>query len=84
MEEQLAVIGSAELGYDDDTNTLTLKFSTYISEGSAAGQSIYGEKLAIAFIDTKAPNAQWFIGKACWVIADDGMIKYIRMFKPIK
>lgn len=80
--ECLAVIKNARLGYDYDYGGLCLKFSTYVSESYAAGQGINGIELQQAFLDTEAPNAEWFNGRTCWVEYNgSSSIRYLRMFK---
>lgn len=83
-DEQLAVIVNPQLGYDADLDGLAMRFSAYISEGQAACQSINGPTLMDAFRLTRAPNVEWFNGKACWVKVDanERSIIYLRMFKP--
>ncbi len=78
--EQLAVIKNVILGYDIDSDTLTMRFNTYITEGKSAVQRITGTELIEAFKATKACDANWFINKPCWVEISDGCIIYKRMF----
>lgn len=84
--ERLAVIKDAKLGYDYDYGGLSLRFSTYVKEGLAAGQGLSLAATEQAFLDTHAPNVEWFNGRACWVeydeVKDRSSIRYLRMFKP--
>lgn len=77
----LAVIRNAKLGYDYDYGGLSLRFSTYVDEAFAAGQGLSLAQTQQAFLDTKAPNVEWFNGHTCWVEYNGPTIKYVRMFK---
>lgn len=81
-ESRLAVIKAVRLGYHPDFKEMAMSFSTYITESLASEQHLIGEDLKKAFADTRAINAQWFEGKACWVEYDDDsrIIIYKRMF----
>jgi len=77
----LAIIRRPTFGVDD-RGRLALKFSTYVSEMSAADQWLLKEEYEKAFKDSGVSDVSQLEGKPCWVDTSEmGLIKFVRMWK---
>lgn len=80
MEKQLAIM--KDVGYGlRDTGRPCLFFSTYISEGGAALQVLFGKDANKVVTDTGVYDVKDLEGKPCWVKADGRTITFLEVAK---
>lgn len=80
MEKQLAIMKNVGYGCRD-TGRPCLFFSTYISEGSAALQVLFGKDADKAITDAGVYDIKDLEGRACWVKAGVHNITFLEIAK---
>jgi hypothetical protein len=76
--EQLAVIRKPKFGVDD-LDTVSLRFTVYISEAGAADQRLSPEDAIRALKDAGVDDVSRLDGRTCWVTVDRGIVQFQRM-----
>ena len=77
MSEQLAIMRDVRIGAHDYYGA-GLTFTTYITESTAAGQSLTWEqaKPLLATVE----DVRELEGKPCWVDVDGNLIRFLRLW----
>jgi hypothetical protein len=78
--EQLAIIKNVGYGLRDIGHPC-LWFDTMVEDSTGALQVFRGEEAGPIIEDAGVYDVHEMEGKACWVIKDEGMIKFLRMAK---
>jgi hypothetical protein len=79
VTEQLAIIRNVRIGFHDYYGA-ALSFTTYVTESSAAAQTL-GWEAAKPIVET-VDDVRDLEGKPCWVEIDGQMIKFLRLWRP--
>jgi hypothetical protein len=79
VNEQVAIIRNVGIG-GRDVGRPVLWFDTYIRESSAALQIIGWEQAGELLAGIR--EVRELEGRPCWVEADGGMIKFLRLWEP--
>lgn len=78
--EKLAVIKNPVIGVDDRGHA-SLRFTTYVSESSAASQALNWEEAKTLIESADVSDVRQLDGKPCWVEQADGFIRFLRICK---
>lgn len=77
---KLAVIRNPKWGVDD-IGAVSLRFSTYIAESTAADQRLVGEYAENTLRAAGVADVRDLDGRTCWVRVDRNLIVFERMAK---
>lgn len=76
--EKLAVIRNVKFGVGD-RGTVVLRFDTYVTENTAASQSLYPEDAINAIQAAGVDDVYKLNGRTCWVNEERAVIQFVRM-----